>query len=89
MSEVDRKRSLHTRTNLAVVTALTDVVNSLFGRNAASVVIPQGVSICRPCLRNVEKFTKLQTELLHKEEEIKKKVKQAGLMYGLREAHKV
>ena len=80
---MDRRRSLHTAANHGVVSAVSEIVDGLFGRSSVSVILPSEASLCRPCLRSVEKLVKIRKEVLEKEEEIRQKVKQAGLACGL------
>lgn len=86
---IDRRRSLHTVANHNVVLVLSSIVNRIFGRSSVGVVLPALGSICRPCLRCVEKLVRLQKEVSEKEEFINLKVKQAGLACGLTESHYV
>ena len=80
---LDRRRSLHTAANLSIVSTVSHIVENIFGGSSVGVVLPLEASLCRPCLRSVEKLLKLRKEVAEKEDDIRQKVKRAGLARGL------
>ena len=69
--------------NLSIVSTVSHIVENIFGGSSVGVVLPLEAYLCRPCLRSVKKLLKLRKEVAEKEDDIRQKVKRAGLARGL------
>lgn len=82
LEKTSDRRRLHSVSTKKVHSVWKEVVAGVFP-NAVDAFLPVDAYLCRPCMRLVEKLTKVKQDARYQEQELMERIKRAGEARGL------